>query len=110
MRGSEMTKVRLPISFSLSLCTGVAVFGLLHFLIAVDRSGVMIDTVPDVVFCPVARVIVCPARPHIEPNPVLEKPKLPPEPPPITIERDFYFYEWSDEPVEFDSGLWQALS
>jgi hypothetical protein len=68
MRESKMATVRLPISFTLSVCTGVALFGLLHALIAVDRDGGIIDVVPDVVFRPDVPIISCPVRPFERPR------------------------------------------
>jgi hypothetical protein len=104
MRESKMATVRLPISFTLSVCTGVALFGLLHALIAVDRDGGIIDVV--------SRRRVPPRRPDhlLSRTPVrtpahqavLGRPILAPGIPPIEIERSVDFLRYDAEPVRFD--------
>lgn len=104
MRESEMTTVRLPISFALALCTSAALFGLLHVLITVDRVRVWVETVPDVEFVGVIRTVcVSPAKPRIKP--VLVKAKPPPAAPPIAIEPQFFgFVGGTNEMTLFDAG------
>ena len=95
MRESALTKARLPISFALSLCTGAAVFRILHALIAVEDPPILCP-VPDVEYRPEVRIIECPAAPKRRHKPELETPKPAPETPPIAIEKHFDFLDGQD--------------
>ncbi len=75
---------------------------------SVDRGRTGIWCVRDVEFYHVHQTI-CLVSPKPRVKPVFENPKPLPESPPITIEKNFDFLEWSDGWVEFDAELLGVL-
>ncbi len=103
---------RLLPSFALGLCAGVGYFGLLDAMIRVRHAvAVSLAVVRHVAYHPIA-ICDCGNAPGPRTKPVLEKPRLPPEMPPLTVapmycepsEELVPMFNSIDDPTRFDSG------
>ncbi len=80
------SRLRLPVSCSLSVCATVALFWFLGMLISVDPGGPVIPIVPRIEFSRLVPETPVVTKPPVRPP--REKPRPPPDTPPIAFERN----------------------